>query len=106
MVDSPVPLRQLLDCLEASRLSLHWWLSFFTWLVVIGVVSETIFVILEYRNDKHDFLRGIIRPPDRPNRFKFVLEIVGVSLVAIGVGGELNLESRIATCLLYTSRCV
>jgi hypothetical protein len=85
--DSSVALRQLLDCLEASRLSLHWWLSLFTWLVVVGVVSETFFVIWEYRNETHDFRRGIIRPPDRPNRFKFVLEIVGVGLVAIGVAG-------------------
>ncbi|MGA2004296.1 MAG: hypothetical protein ABSG70_12995 [Terriglobales bacterium] len=90
-------LRRLLDCLEASRLSLHWWLSFFTWLVVIGVVSETVFVIWEYCDDMHAFQRGIILPPWKPSRVKFALEIVGVALVAIGVAGELNLESRIAT---------
>ncbi|MGB0117013.1 MAG: hypothetical protein WCF61_20250 [Terriglobales bacterium] len=96
MGDSSVALRHLLDCLEASRLLLHGWLSFFTALVVIGVVSETIFVIWEYRNDRHDFRRGIIRPPDRPNRLKFALEMVGVGLVAIGVAGELSVEPWLA----------
>ena len=61
-------LRTLIANLEASRSSLHWWLEFYTWLVVAGVVFEVVFVIWEYLEELHDFQRGIIHPPERPKK--------------------------------------
>jgi hypothetical protein len=76
---------------------LHRELLAWTWLVAFGVLLEIVFVIWEYVEDLHDFRRGIIHPPDKPNLALFVLGLVGAALVAIGVTGELYAESKIAT---------
>ena len=67
------------------------WFNVFTFLVVVGVALEIIVVRMEYRHDWREFLdhlRGLVRAPGRPNRLKFVLEILGAILVAGGVTGE------------------
>jgi hypothetical protein len=88
-------LRTLIANLEASRSSNHWWLEFCTALVAIGVLFEVIFVIWEYVDELHDFRRGIVHPPERPNMLLFALGLLGAGLVAIGVAGEFRFEAKI-----------
>jgi len=88
-------LRILLANLESSRSSLHWWLEFWTALVVLGVVLEVIFVVWEYVEDLRDFGRGIIHPPERPSLWLLVFGLLAVALVAVGVAGELYEDSKI-----------
>jgi hypothetical protein len=88
-------LRTLVTNLEASRSSDHWWLEVCTALVAVGVLFEVIFVIWEYVDELHDFRRGIVHPPERPNIILFALGLLGAALVAIGVAGEFRFEAKI-----------
>ena len=90
-------LRILVSSLEASRSTLHWWLEFWTFLVVAGVALEVVFVVWEYVEELHDSNRGIVHPPERPSRLLFALGLLGAALVATGVAGELYAESKIET---------
>jgi hypothetical protein len=77
-------------------------LGFWTLLVALGVILEVVYVVGEYLEELHDFRRGIIHPPERPNTTLFVLGLLGAGLVAAGVSGELWKESQIAkleTCI-------
>jgi hypothetical protein len=88
-------LRTLVTNLQASRSSDHWWLEVCTALVAVGVLFEVIFVIWEYVDELHDFRRGIVHPPERPNIILFALGLFGAGLVAIGVAGEFRFEAKI-----------
>src|ERR1700690_4114034 len=66
-------LRIALASLEDCSSSLHWWLGFWTFLVVAGVALELVFVIWEYRDDLGDFKRGFVHPPHKPSVLLFVL---------------------------------
>lgn len=88
-------LKSLIKTLEMQRAGLDNWLSFWTWLVVIGVVLEVVFVIRTYRSELSDWARGIVHPPDRPSRLWLVLELAGILLVALGVAGELVIDAKI-----------
>src|ERR1700693_3174614 len=90
-------LRIALSSLDDCNSSLHWWLGFWTFWVVVGVALELVFVVREYIDELHDFRRGIVHPPDKPNRLLFALGFFAAGLVALGVGGELYVESKIAT---------
>jgi hypothetical protein len=90
-------LRSALASLDDCNSSLHWWLGFWTVWVVVGVALELVFVVWEYIDELHDFRRGIVHPPDRPNGLLFVLGFFATGLVVLGVGGELHAESKIAT---------
>jgi len=85
-------LKRLLDNLDISRSSLHGWLHFWTFLVVVGVALEVVFVVWEYAEDMHDFRRGIVHPPAKPSALLLVLGLLGAGLVAIGVAGELYID--------------
>lgn len=88
-------LRALIANLDASGSLLHWWLNVSTFFVVVGVVLELVFVVVEYREELHQFKRGVIRPPDRPSRLLFVSGLLGAVLVALGVSGELYAGAKI-----------
>jgi hypothetical protein len=90
-------LRRSLASLDVCSSSLHWWLGLWTFLVAAGVALEIIFVVWEYIEDLHDCKRSLIRPPVRPNLLLFILGLLGAGLVTVGVAGELNVESKIAT---------
>jgi hypothetical protein len=90
-------LRSSLASLDDCNASLHWWLGFWTFLVALGVVLEVVFVVWEYLDELHDFRRGIIHAPERPQTLLFVLGLLGAGLVAAGVSGEFWKESQIAT---------
>ena len=86
----------LISNLDRSRATLDSWLLVFTLLVVIGVVLEVVFVIWEYRDDLHDWRRGIVHPPERPSITLLAFGLFGAGLVAIGVSGELYIGARIS----------
>jgi hypothetical protein len=88
-------LRMAIAKFEASRSSFDWWLEFFTVLVVLGVICEVAFVVLEFREDLHDFRRGILHPPDKPSVLLLVFGLFAASLVAVGVAGEFWEEAKI-----------
>lgn len=90
-------LRRALANLDDCSSSRHWWLEFWTFWVVFGVVMEVIFVVWEYVNERRDFRQGTIHTPERPNIVLFTLGLLGAGLVAAGVSGEFWEESRIAT---------
>jgi hypothetical protein len=70
------------------------WLNRWTTMVVIGVVLEVAFVAWEYRMELGDFRRGTIRSPEKPKLLKYIIEFLGVGLVALGVTGELVVHTR------------
>lgn len=85
-------LKILLANLDKSQSSLHGWLYFWTFLVGAGVALEVFFVVWEYVEQLHDFRRGFVHPPERPNTLLFVLGLLGAGLVAVGVAGELYVD--------------
>src|SRR5207245_3451260 len=87
-------LRRLLSNLEIGRASLHGWLHFWTFLVVVGVALEVISLVWEYRNELNDFKRGEIHAPDRPSLLLFAIGFLGIALVVAGVSGELYIDVK------------
>jgi hypothetical protein len=87
-------LKILLDNLDMSRSSLHAWLHIWTGMVVVGVTLEVLFVVWEYLELLHDFRRGIVHPPEKPNVLLLVLGLLGAGLVAVGVAGELYVDVK------------
>ena len=87
-------LKNELSRLESSWSSLDGWLNFWTLVVVIGVAVELIVIIVEYRREKHEFNRGIIRPPDKPSVSLLIRALIGAGLVAIGVAGEFSVHVK------------
>lgn len=90
-------LKTLLDSLENSRSSLDSRLDIWTFLVVLGVIIEVVFVVWEYVEKLRDFKRGEVHPPEKPSKVRFVLELIGAAFVAIGVAGELYVDAQIGT---------
>jgi hypothetical protein len=90
-------LRSSLASLDKCNSSQHWWLGFWTFLVALGVALEVVFVVREYLDALHDFNRGVIHAPERPPTVLFLLGLLGASLVAVGVTGEVWKGSDIAT---------
>jgi hypothetical protein len=72
-------------------------MTFWTWLVVIGVVADIVFAIHVYWDELVAWRRGIIRPPDRPSKRWFVCELLAIGLVVAGISGELVIEAKIGT---------
>lgn len=91
--------KSMLDGLESIRSGFDWWLSFWTWWVVIGVACELVFVIWNHLEEKHDWhkarTRGTISFPARPSRLKLLFELLSVALVVIGVVGELRIDAKL-----------
>src|SRR3954469_24594550 len=80
-------LRRALANLADCSSSQHWWLGFWTTLVVVGVAFEIIFVVWEYIEDRRDCRRSLLSPPVRPNLPLFILGVLGAALVTVGVAG-------------------
>ena len=87
-------LKALIASLDASKDALGIWLNVFSAMVAIGVIAEFAFVVRDYREQLHDWRSGEIRPPNRPSRFGFVMELAGVVLVSIGVAGEFWIDMK------------
>jgi hypothetical protein len=74
--------------LERYWSSLDRWMNFWTALVVIGVAIELWVILWEYRDDRHEWGRGIVRPPNRPSTWLLFWNLTGTALVVGGVAGE------------------
>jgi hypothetical protein len=83
-----------LNNLESSWSSYDSWLKFWIALVVVGVAIELVVVVKEYRDDRHEWSRGIIRPPDRPSGWLLFWNLLGAGFVAIGVAGEFAIHLK------------
>jgi hypothetical protein len=80
--------------LESCSASLNESLSWYIWIVVIGVVFEIVPILVEYVEDRKKWKQGIIRSPEKPTVPHLVIHLCGAVLVAIGVGGELWLHTE------------
>lgn len=87
-------LKTLISTLQSSRDSLNFWLNLCSFLVVVGVVAEILFVFRIYREEIRAWRRGIVSPPDRPSRLWLIMELLGVLLVSIGVAGEFAVDVK------------
>jgi hypothetical protein len=74
--------------------SLDPWLYVSSIAVVVGILFEFAIIRHEYKDDRADWRRGIIRPPDRPSRKWLIVDIVGVGLVCLGLAGEFTVEVK------------
>lgn len=90
-------LRRALASLDDCSSLQHWWLGFWTTVVVVGVAFEIIFVVWEYIEERRDCRRSLLSPPVTPNLPLFILGFLGAAMVTAGVAGELFEESKIAT---------
>lgn len=93
-----------LKTLDTSWSAIEFWLWVCTSVVVFGVVIEVVVVVWERRHDLREFQRGTIHSPDKPPTSKYVWELLGAALVALGVLGELLVgvaASRVETEMRY-----
>jgi hypothetical protein len=65
--------------------------------VAIGVAAEIVGLVWEYHEEKEDWRRGIIRPPDHPPVTKFWFEVAATLLVVVGVFGEAGASAALAS---------
>lgn len=87
-------LRGQLSNLETLRSSLHSWLHFWEWIVVVGLVIDLIVIVREFWDGWQNFKRGTIRSPERPSVLLLVLGLLGSGVVVIGISRELSVDSR------------
>lgn len=75
--------------LESSSVPWERSLPWFTGMVAFGVAMELWVIWRDRRDGMQAWGRGIIRPPDRPSIWRFVVEIVSVLFVTGGIVCEL-----------------
>jgi len=68
-----------------------------SFVVFFGIVGEVIVIVSEDREDREDWARGVVRPPDRAPRWRFWFDIVATIVVLLGVLGEAWGSSRLAS---------
>src|ERR1043165_4116676 len=77
----------------------HW--ELFGWLcaiaVGVGILGEIIVIFSEDSDDLEDWQRGIIRPPDKPPRWRFWFDVVATLVVLGGVFGEAGATGMVAS---------
>lgn len=91
-------LRTQLNNLETARSSLHGWMHFWEWVVLIGITLEFVVLVVEYCDERHEFLLSLIRFPEKPEKPRSLLYAVaflGVAMVAGGITKQLGIDSRI-----------
>ncbi len=97
--------KSILDGFERTRVLLDGWLGFWTWLVVVGVAFELVFIIWDFSEDRRVWLDAATHAripfPARPSRLKLIFEILSVVFVVAGVVGELRIEARLGTLETY-----
>lgn len=82
-------LERNIKALETSSVPLERRLPWFTGIVVIGVAMEIWVILRERRDDMEAWGRGIVRPPERPQITKLLVELASVVLITAGIVGEL-----------------
>jgi hypothetical protein len=59
-----------------------------SFVVGVGIVGEVIVIVSEDNDNRLDWSRGIVRPPDRSPRWRFWFDIAATVIVLLGVLGE------------------
>jgi hypothetical protein len=65
--------------------------------VFFGIVGEIIVIVSEDGENKYDWARGIVLPPDRAPRWRFWFDIIATIIVLLGVLGEAWGSSQLAS---------
>lgn len=65
--------------------------------VGVGIVGEIVVIVCEYDDDRDDWRRGIVRPPDHPSVWRFWFDIIATLLVLGGVFGEAGASMKLAS---------
>lgn len=90
-------LKSILYALTAGRVFFESALTFWTWLVVIGVGLELVFIVWTNHEERGEWFRALataVNPmPSRPSTLKLFCELFSVLLVVIGIVGELRVET-------------
>ena len=89
-------LESSLNTLEASSAPWECLAIVSAFLVFFGIVGEIIVIVSEDRENKEDWARGIVRPPDRAPRWRFWFDIVATVVVLLGVLGEAGASMQLA----------
>jgi hypothetical protein len=91
--------KSILDALDANRIALDRWLEFWTWLVIVGVAFELVFIIWDHIEEIREWYsarsRAMVPAPGRPSRVKLIFELLSVALVVIGIAGELRVDAML-----------
>jgi len=91
-------LRTLIATLDKQSVPLHWWLHFWTWMVIIGCAGEMYFVLHAYLDERKLWFNarttGFVAPPEKPSWMVLILELLSVAAVVIGIAGELNIDFK------------
>ena len=78
-----------INALESSSVPWEQSLKWFTASVAFGVAMELWIIWRERQDGLEAWARGIIRPPDRPSVWRFVVEVASVLFIVAGIVGEL-----------------
>lgn len=65
--------------------------------VGVGVVAEIVSIVREYLEDRHDWRRGIVRPPDRPSFRWMLFDVFATVIVVAGIFGEAGATGKVST---------
>jgi hypothetical protein len=65
-------------------------------LVGVGVVAEIVSIVREYLEDRHDWRRGIVRPPDRPSFGWMLFDVFATVIVVGGIFGEAGATGKVS----------
>jgi hypothetical protein len=65
--------------------------------VGIGIVGEIVVIVHDFLEDRREWRRGIVRPPDHPTVWIFWFDIAATLLVLAGVFGEAGASMKLAS---------
>lgn len=90
-------LESRIKSLESPSVPWEIWLAVSTGAVIVGLLMEYWVIWRAHRDEMEAFGRGIIRPPDRPLFRAYLFELASVTLITLGVFGELAIGLKIAS---------
>jgi hypothetical protein len=90
-------LRNQLNNLLARQASLHSWSRACEWVVVVGVIFEFIVLTVEYREELLKFKLAVVRLPEKPNLWLYIVAFLGVAMVAGGITRQLRIDNCLTT---------
>jgi hypothetical protein len=65
--------------------------------VGVGVIAEIFTIVREYLEDRHDWQRGIVRPPSRPSLRMLWFDVIATFVVVAGIFGEAGATGKVSS---------